>query len=813
MFTDLSPDSAAQRPTPIVALTRNELSPRADLPLPLTSFVGREREIAAARGALRQGGIRLLTLTGPGGVGKTRLAVRVAEEVAGDFPDGVWFVPLAPVLDPALVADTVAGVLGVKETASRTLVAGLRAFLRERHALLLLDNFEHVLDAAPLVTDLLATCPRLKVLATSRAVLRLSGEHDLAVAPLALPDLDRLPPVDGLSENPAVRLFVERARAARADFALTADNAATAAQLCHRLDGLPLAIELAAARVGALPLQTLLARLDRRLALLTGGARDQPPRLRTMRDAIAWSHDLLTPAEQALFRRLAVFVGGCTLEAAEAVAGAAGLDVLDGITSLVDKSLLSLVSGAGGKPDPGAPRYGMLETVREYGLEQLAASGEEEATRRAHAAWCVGQAERFWESLVAYSLAFVAWMDRIEADLDNQRTALAWLERTGDVAGVLQLAGALSEFWLLYSHRHEGRGWLDLALDPARGAAVPAAVRARGLRAAGLLAVYQGDYAEASARGTDSLALWRDLGDRQGTALALHVVGFIDLAQGDYDQAVVHIGEAEALFAALGNRLWVVGLRSDILGRAVYGRGDLAEATAILEDALAVYDEIGDRLNAAMTLNYLGFVACDQGDRAGAAARFAAGLLLWRQLGARWMPDWLAGVATLAETCGEPERAARLFGAADALCVEHGHVSTLPERASFERAIGAARAALGEAAFAAAVAIGRTLPLAAALAEAQAVAEALATSADITEAVHSSGTATAPALAPGSFGLSPREWEVLALLAKRYTDKEIAAALFIAPHTAETHVKHVLAKLGAANRREAAALAVRHGLA
>jgi non-specific serine/threonine protein kinase len=445
----------------------------------------------------------------------------------------------------------------------------------------------------------------------------------------------------------------------------------------------------------------------------------------------------------------------------------------------------------------------MLETVREFGLEQLAASGEEEATRHAHAAWCVGLAEQFWESLVSEWSAFMEWLDRIEADLDNVRAALAWLEQTGDATGVLQLAGALSEFWLFLSHRHEGRNWLERALDPAWSAAVPATVRARGLRAAGLLAVYQGDDEEAIALGTESLALCRDLGDRQSTALALHVLGFVDLAQGHYDQAVAHIGEAQALFEALGNRWWAAGVRSDVLGRAVYGRGDLAEATAILEDALAVYGELGDSLNTAVTLNYLGFVACDQGDQVGAAARFAAGLPLWRQLGDLWtLADWLAGVATLATTCETPERAARLFGAAEALCIELGHAFSLPERASIERAVGAARATLGEAAFAGGLAAGRTLPLAQAMDEASAFLSSVADPAPSVE----------PRGAARQAGLTPREVEVLRLLAAGLSDKEIAEALFIGARTVQSHAEHLYAKLGVRNRHEATAVAVRRGL-
>jgi predicted ATPase/DNA-binding CsgD family transcriptional regulator len=776
-------------------------TPAPNLPVPLTPLIGREREAAAVCALLGDDGVRLLTLTGPGGVGKTRLALRVAEALAADFVDGVAFVSLAAIRDPDLVASAIAQALGVREARDRPVAEGVKRHLRGRALLLVLDNFEQVLPAAALVGDLLAAAPNLAVLVTSRAVLHLYGEQAFAVPPLALPDPARLPLPEELARYEAIRLFTERARAARADFRLTEADAPAVAAICARLDGLPLAIELAAVRIGLLPPRALLARLAQRLPLLVGGARDLPARLRTMRGAIAWSHDLLAPGEQALFRRLAVFVGGCTLEAAEAVVAAAGepgIDLLGGLGSLVDASLVQMGEGPGGEV-----RYGMLETVREFGLEQLEASGEDEATCRAHAAWCVGLAERFWESFVAEFSAFLEWLDRIEADLDNVRAALAWLERTGDAAGVLRLAGALSEFWLFQSHRHEGRGWLERALDPARSATVPATVRARGLRAAGLLAVYQGDYAEASALGTESLALWRDLGDRQGTALALHVLGFVDLAQGDYDQAVVHIGEAQALFEALGNRWWTAGVRSDILGRAVYGRGDPAGAAAILEDALAVYHELGDRLNTALTLNYLGFVACDRGDRAGAAARFAAGLPLWTQLGDLWpLADWLAGVATLAVRCGAPERAARLFGAAEALCVELGHAFSLPERASFECAAAGARAALRDTGFAGAWATGQSQSLDQALDEAAELLTLVATSAPPPE----------PRGAAYNAELTRRERDVLRLLVAGRSDKEIAAALFIGMRTVQTHAEHLYAKLGVRNRHEATAVAVRRGL-
>ena len=349
--------------------------PIAHLPQPLTSFIGREREVATVVNLLRREHVRLVTLTGPGGVGKTRLAIRVAEIAVTDFLDGVWFVPLATVRDPALIASTIARALGIQETADRSFEEGIGAFFAGRREMLVLDNYEHVLDAAPLVTELLAACPALTVLVTSRSTLRLSGEHDISVPPLASLDPERLPPLDRLREAEAIRLFVERATSANAEFVLTEANATDVATLCARLDGLPLAIELAASRNRALPPQTMLRRLDQRLRLLTGGARDQPMRLRSLREAIAWSYDLLTEPEQVLFRRLAVFVGGCTLAAAEAVASGpddVALDPFEGIASLVDKSLLRPETG-----HDGESRYLMLETVREYGLEQLAAHDDE----------------------------------------------------------------------------------------------------------------------------------------------------------------------------------------------------------------------------------------------------------------------------------------------------------------------------------------------------------------------------------------------------------------------------------------------------
>jgi predicted ATPase len=418
--------------------------PRRHLPRPLTSFVGREGEIAAIVTRLRREDVHLVTLTGAGGVGKTRLAIRVAKAVAADFPDGLWFVPLAPVRDPDLIASTVAQFLGVPETGERSITEVLTGLLAQRQALLILDNFEHVLEAAPLITDLLAACPAVKVLVTSRAVLRLSGEHDITIPPLASVNPEQLPSLALLREAEAVRLFVDRATAANNDFVQTDATIVDVAILCARLDGLPLAIELAAARTRVLSPRVMLQRLDQRLRLLTGGARDQPARLRSLQGAIAWSYDLLTPDEQALFRRLAVFAGGFSLEAAEAVcrAGASEtIDVLDGVASLVDNSLLGREDGA----EAIGARFAMLETVHEFALDQLHATGEQAVIQRAHAEPFLALAEQGERELIGPDERI--WMERLVLEHANLRAALAWATAQSAPEIGLRLAGALGDFW------------------------------------------------------------------------------------------------------------------------------------------------------------------------------------------------------------------------------------------------------------------------------------------------------------------------------------------------------------------------------
>jgi len=456
--TDPTPGDAvpAQR-KPLVFPSRERIG--APPPASVTSFVGREREVREVTALLHRPGVRLVTLTGPRVVGKTRLSLEIAGAVASGYTDGVAFVDLTPIADPGQVAVAVAHALGMRESGDRPIADRLIDTLRDRHLLLVFDNFEPVVAAAALVARLLAGCPRLTALVTSREPLRLTAEWVIAVPPLTLPDTAQSGAAPVVSE--AVRLFVERAQAARADFALTGTNAPSVIEIVRRVDGLPLGIELAAARLAHLPPATLLQRLDRRLPLLTGGAGDLPERQRTLRGTMAWSYDLLTPHEQGVFRRLAVFTGGCTLEAAEAVAATdddAGFDALDILASLVSKSLLRQEVDV-----DGGPRFTMLETVREYGWEQLAASDEGQSSRDRHAACFLELTERA-DPAIWGGPDHALWLDRLKAELVNLRTALAWLEGSGDGESFLLLAGSLGGLWHYRSHRVEGRAWLTRAL-------------------------------------------------------------------------------------------------------------------------------------------------------------------------------------------------------------------------------------------------------------------------------------------------------------------------------------------------------------
>ncbi|MDP9369096.1 MAG: NB-ARC domain-containing protein [Chloroflexota bacterium] len=496
-------------------------------PVLLTSFVGREREVKQAAVLLRRGDVRLVTLTGPGGVGKTRIALKIAKDVAAVFRDGVAFVSLAAITDPDLVAPVVAQALSIHQAGDRPLVEHLASVLRERHLLLLLDNFEQIVDAAALVTNILAACPSLTVLVTSRTTLRVSGEHVFPVSPLALPDPEEGATAEVVGRAEAVRLFLTRAAAVRPGLALTDENASLVADICRRLDGLPLAVELAAARSNVLPPVALLARLGQRLPLLTGGPRDAPARLRTMRDAIAWSHGLLSPEEQVLFGRLAVFTGGFTMEAAQAVAGDA-VQVLDGVSSLVSASLLRQEEGLDGEP-----RFAMLETIREYGLERLEAQGDAEAAHRAHATWFLRLAEQAEPHIPGPHQA--AWGDLLEVDLPNLRAGLEWLEEAGDTERLVRLAGSLIWFWYMRDRLDEGRAWLGRALSMSTG--VPNTARAKVLVGMAFLAYHQGNVDQAVLLGEEGLVVSRASDHAPGIALSLYLLGLTAEDAGRYDEA------------------------------------------------------------------------------------------------------------------------------------------------------------------------------------------------------------------------------------------------------------------------------------
>jgi predicted ATPase/DNA-binding CsgD family transcriptional regulator len=765
------------------------------LPIPRTRLVGREGERAVARSLLLDDAVPLLTITGSGGVGKTRLALAIAEDVAAQFVDGVIFVDLSPLNDPGLVVATVAAALGVASTAGRSLHDAVIASLRPKQCLVVLDNCEHVLAAAAdLVAELLLRCPALQVLAASRAALHVRGEQILAAAPLPVPAAGP----NGLDEvraSPAVRLFVQGARSADARFVLDDLNAGIVAEICRQLDGLPLALELAAARSSVLSPAALLALLSQRMRVLGRGPRDAPARHQTIRDAIAWSYALLSPEEQAFFRRLAAFAGGWSLDAAAAVCQVSVPEALDRLDALMDQSLIVRQPGAA----IDGPRFTMLETIRLYGQEQLAASGDEPAARQAHAAWILDRFETAWRGL--FERAEWDWAPRLEADRDNLRAALAWLDRGDDSQALLRLVASAAAFWHYRSSRQEGRRWLARVLDDPRSALGPIGARIRALRAAGMMARNQGDFAEATVRAAACLTMSREAGDAWGTHQSLELLGYIALGQGDYRAAAPYFEESLTLTEAAGDQVQTADARW-MLGLAIFGQGDPERAARHLEQTLALMREIGDQWTIGLILNSLGLIACARGDVPAARRWFAEALRQWQTIGSREnLVETLSGAATLAAAIRSPQWAARFFGAAARQRDEIGHAEVLPERAFYEAAGQAARIALGEAAFAVEVAAGRELSLEHALEEA---ARFLA------------GASEAPRPSPsrleGALALTRREREILALLGQRLTNPEIGARLFISPRTAGNHVASILDKLGAANRRDAVAIAARLNL-
>jgi non-specific serine/threonine protein kinase len=815
------------------------------LPIELTSFIGREREQEEIQ-VLLQRGIRLVTLTGAGGTGKTRLALAVAGALGEPYPEGVWLAELAPLANPALVPQAVAGALGLREEPHRSLVATLLDHLKGRHLLLVLDNCEHLVSAcAELAAALLQSCPHLQLLATSRERLAVPGETTYHVPSLAVPDLAHVPDPEHLLAYAAVELFVQRAQSRRPDFTLSAQNAHAIATVCARLDGMPLAIELAAARVGSLPVESIAARLGDRFRLLTGGPRTAVPRQQTLRATQDWSYNLLSEGEQRLLDRLSVFAGGWTLEAAESVgAGApiARVEVLNLLSGLVDKSL-ALAGDVS-----GAARYRLLETIREYGLEQMAASGETGRVRQAHALYYLALAEDVERRLADQEKG--AWLAQLEAEHDNLRAALRWALEHSQAETALRLGGALWPFWFARGYLSEGRRWLTAALAAARTAS--AALQAKALYGQGMLTHYQDEYGQAAALFGESLALCRQSGDRTGAARAITGLALSARDGGDYPTARTMYEESLALYRELGDRhntalvferlgitgvafgdyavarAWyeqglplaqALGARSILariwmgLGFVKLGERDYAGARAALDEGLAMFRDLGDRQYEARCLHGLAQVALAEHDDLGARTLFGEALALHGEFGRRQFTGWaLEGLAMIAVHQGQLTSAARLLGAAEALDLQPG----FPLFRYSETAHLAVEATLTPAEYQAAWEEGHTMPLDRLLAAMP--APAAARQGPATEragaepgVVTTRTQSSAPRRLPG--GLTEREVEVLRLVAEGKTNREIAAALVLSEKTIERHLGSIFTKIAVSSRAGATAFALRQGIA
>ncbi len=842
-----------------------------NLPIQLTRLIGREKEITAVRYLFQREDVRLMTLTGSGGTGKTRLGLQVAAELS------------APISDPTLVVSTIAQTLDLKETGEQPLFDLLKGYLQDKEVLLLLDNFEQVASAALHVADLLAGCTKLKVIVTSRAVLHVRGEQEFPVPPLVVPDPKRLPDLVTLSHYEAVELFVSRAQAVKPEFQLSNTNAPAIAEICARLDGLPLAIELASARIKLLPPQALLTRLGQRFAVLTSGPHDAPARQQTLRNTIAWSYNLLDAQEQRLFRRLAVFVGGCTLEAIEAVCtaldgGHEAVSVLEGIASLLNKSLLQQM-----EPEGSEPRLVMLQTIREYGLECLTVCGEKDACQQAHAHYYLSWTEQAESELEGPRQA--AWFKSLELEHDNLRAVLQWSIEQGEsrqstesIEIALRLAGALREFWIGHGHYSEGRAFLEQALRQSRG--FQTAVRMKALIAAGALANLQGDSDLAKMLCEESLALGRELGDKQGIALSLYGLGCIAWDQGQYEEAHKLLNDALACWREMGDKkgiAWSLFQLASIL----LEQGEYARALSFLKESLANQREVGNKTGIANSLFMLAQALFEiQEDPTSVRSLLEEGLELFRELDNKWglaASFYLSGKLALVE--GDTGSASSLLEECVIRCREMGGPEFLAEslivlgrvraiqgnhavaRSLYEESLAMARsvnarvtislgleglagavATQGELVWAARLwgaadslrqAIGAPLsPVERARYEQEVTAartqleeeafkaawaegrnmtpeQALATQGPVTLPQPFSA-APSPTTSPG--GLSVRELEVLRLLATGLTDAQIAEQLVLSLHTIHAHLRTIYSKLGVTSRSAATRYAFEHQL-
>ena len=642
-----------------------------NLPAASTELIGREKELELVKELLSRREVRLVTITGPGGIGKSHFATEAARELADQFPSGVYFVSLASISDPNMIASVIAQTLGVRESGGQRPIESLKEYMRKvvtAPLLLLIDNFEHLVVAAPLLGELFAQAPALKILVTSRAALRVHGENEFALPPLALPDRKSQLSPAAMAECPAIALFVKHAAAVKSGFALTSENASAVVEICERLDGLPLAIQLAAARIKLLPPAAMRSRLASRLQLLTSGARDLPARQQTLRHTIDWSYDLLSEAEQKLFRRLSVFAGGFDLEAAEAICDTKqdlGLEILDGVASMVDKSLVRQV-----EQKDGEPRFLMLETMREYGLEKLAMSGEEEWTRKAHAAYCLLLAEEAASETDTSEVKM--WMDRCEMEHDNFRAALNWLTENCNSEWSLRLSTALFRFWETREYFTEGRQRLEAALQ------LPSAksqngVRMRALFSAGVLAGNQGDY-EASLRLLqENLELAREIQDRQSIAVSLNALAVIRRDMGNLDVAAQLFEESLAMWKELGDRLAVARTLSN-LASVMKLHGNYEQARELYEQCQIIFGELQDRSGIAWVFNHQADLLREQGDLAGARSFYECGIAAFREANDRWgIAGSLADLGSLMREQGDFTASEALHRESLTLFQELGH--------------------------------------------------------------------------------------------------------------------------------------------
>jgi predicted ATPase/DNA-binding CsgD family transcriptional regulator len=811
---------------------------QAGLPIQLSSFVGRESEIAEIMRLLTPGthggtrsstmvgahATRLLTLTGSGGIGKTRLAIEAADGLGREYADGVRFVHLAPIGDPTMVPAALAGALGLTETVQFPVLNSVRTFLHDRRMLLLLDNFEHLMPAAPFIGNLLADAPGLAVLVTSRESLRLPGEQEFPVPPLDLPCMDPLPSLEALSKVTGVALFLQRARAVDPSFALTPENAGAVAEICCRLDGIPLAIELAAARVKVLPVQDIAARLDHSLHLLTVGSRSAPSRHQSLQAALDWSFALLSPLERTIFARLAVFRGGFSLAAAEAVCADAEDDSLDEsavircsdafdlLANLVDKSLVV----RGHREDLGGRgRYRLLEVIRQFAWDRLLELEEERVIRYRHLTYFLCLAEEAAPELRGPHQ--VEWLNRLERDFDNLRAAGAWAQaEPGHEEEGMRLVAALMWFWRLRGHPGEARRWSDgvLVNSNRSGSGGRSPARAGALACAGFMAWYQGDLEPAQASFEESMVIYRELGagDRWSLSLVLQGLGMVADVRDDKPAAHRFYAESLALRRELGDP-WGLAQSLDDLGARQLADGDLDAAHTSYVEALEIARQTGDRRLIATELSGLASLAAAQGDVSRAVTLYAEALPLDAELHDRWGAT--GRLSALAELAARADQEAAVATAPVLWGIVEGLFSAMgARRPSAERNLrmAAARSRLGDAAFEAAWAAGRGMTFQQGVAYALSAAQTLA--ATLTASPGQPQPRTPLQSVKESYGgLTGREREVAALVALGKSNHDVAVALVLSERTVDTHVSNILSKLGFSSRTQIATWAVEKGLA